>query len=219
MRSVVLGSNRVITPSRSVMATRKSLVLAIVAAAFSSACATIPYGPGISVMPADGKSLADFEADTITCRRFAERQTGGMTPTNAATSSAAQSAVVGTALGAAAGAAFDGGEGAAIGAGTGLLAGSMLGAGIGNASAGEVQYRYDNAYAQCMAAQGNRVPHPEPAVAAAPQPEPYYPPPAREYVVERYVYEQPVYVEPYYPYGHGHYHHHRRCHHHHGYWY
>jgi hypothetical protein len=209
------------------MATRKAVVLGILAAALGSGCATIPYGPSINVMPSDGKSLADFESDTITCRHFAERQTGGLTPTNAATTSGAQSAIVGTALGAAAGAAFGGGEGAAIGAGAGLLGGSMAGAGIGAASASEVQYRYDNAYAQCMKAQGNRVPHAAPAVAAAelpPAPEPYYPPPPPPPVayyppppppVAYYPAPPPYYFGAYvYDGPHG-----RHCGHHHPYWY
>jgi hypothetical protein len=194
------------------MATRNLFLLAV-AAALCSGCATIPYGPSIPVMPAKGKTLATFESDVITCRRFAERQTG-ISPTDAGASAAAKSAVVGTALGAAAGAAFDGGEGAAVGAGAGLLAGSLAGAGMAGASANEIQYRYDNAYAQCMKAQGNRVAPPDRDVAAA-APPPYYPAVREEYVVEEYVYEEPVYVREYCP--DPHYHHHR--HHHGGYWY
>ena len=168
-------------------------------------------------MPGRGKTLAEFQNDDYVCRQFANGQVSGVTPTDAAASSGVKSAVVGTAIGAAAGAAFDGGEGAAIGAGTGLLAGSAIGAGVAGMSASEVQYRYDNAYAQCMSTQGNRLPR---RVAKSlhcrrrprrlrPAYGPAYPPPP--YYEEVYVYEGPVYYpEPY------HQHHH---HHHHGHWY
>jgi len=45
-----------------------------------------------------------------------------------------------------------------VGAGTGLAFGTMAGVGEGERSAYGAQRRYDNAYQQCMYAQGNRVP-------------------------------------------------------------
>jgi outer membrane lipoprotein SlyB len=122
------------------------------------ACAVVPTGPSVMVLPGTGKSFDQFRADEASCRRFAFEQVGGVSANNAATNSAIGSAAVGTALGAAAGAAFNGGSGAAVGAGVGLLAGSMVGANATQGSAYEVQRRYDYAYMQCMYATGNRVP-------------------------------------------------------------
>ena len=45
-----------------------------------------------------------------------------------------------------------------VGAGTGLLFGSVAGAGAGDASAYELQQRYDSGYIQCMYAKGHKVP-------------------------------------------------------------
>jgi hypothetical protein len=194
-------------------------------------CATIPYGPAVPVVPGDRKTLSEFQNDDAICRRFAEQQVNGLSPTAAQNDSVAKSAVVGTALGAAAGAAFGGGEGAAIGAGTGLLAGSAIGAGTGAAAAETTQYRYDNAYAQCMTLQGNRLPyeqtaalqhapdgppppphHGPPPYGPAPYgPPPYGPPP---YGVYEFGYYETC-PGPYYY--HGHYHHHGHRHHRHYY--
>ena len=109
-------------------------------------------------LPGTGKTFDQFRIDDGSCRQFASGQVGGVSASQAATTSAVGSAAVGTALGAAAGAAFNGGRGAAVGAGAGLLAGSVLGAGAAQTSADEVQRRYDSAYVQCMYAAGDRVP-------------------------------------------------------------
>jgi hypothetical protein len=160
---------------------RRLLCLASVTAFVLTGCATIPNGPAVSIMPGEGKTLAEFQNDDALCRNFASQQVQGLTPDDAAVSSGAKSAIVGTALGAAAGAAFGGGSGAAIGAGAGLLGGSALGAGAAGASANDVQYRYDNAYSQCMTTQGNPPPAPRPMAYAPNQgyapPAAYGPPP------------------------------------------
>ena len=137
------------------------------------ACATIPTGPSVTVMPGTGKSFDQFRADDADCRQFAFSQSGGATANDAAVASGVTSAAVGTAIGAAAGAAMGGHDGAAVGAGMGLLAGSAAGAGAGQASGYTVQRRYDNAYVQCMYAKHNRVPVPRGTTAA-----PVYPPSA-----------------------------------------
>jgi hypothetical protein len=125
-----------------------------------SACAAVPTGPSVLVLPGTGKNFDQFREDDLVCRQFASVQIGGRTPTQAASASGVGSAVIGTALGAATGAAIGGGEGAAIGAGTGLAAGSLVGIGEGSSSAGVAQQRYDMGYIQCMYAKGNRVPVP-----------------------------------------------------------
>jgi hypothetical protein len=122
-----------------------------------SACATVPSGPGVLVLPGTGKSFDQFRADDFECRQFAQSQLGA-TPETASTDSGVRSAAVGTLLGAAAGAAISGGHGAAVGAGTGLALGGLAGTGAAQSSAYSVQQRYDFGYQQCMYAKGNRVP-------------------------------------------------------------
>jgi outer membrane lipoprotein SlyB len=137
----------------------KTTYFALLAAAgLLSACAVVPSGPSVMALPGTGKTYDQFRNDDYNCRQFAFQQTGGVSTNQAATNSAVGSAVVGTALGAAAGAAFGGGQGAAIGAGAGLLAGSAVGMGNAQGSAYQVQRNYDNAYLQCMYANGNRIP-------------------------------------------------------------
>jgi len=162
--------------------------LFVVVAALS-ACATMPTGPSVMVLPGEGKSFDAFRADDAVCRQFAYEQVGGATGQQAAQDSAVTSAVVGTVLGAAAGAAIgsvsgDMGAGAAIGAGTGLLFGSASGSSYASVSYYEAQRRYDNAYLQCMYAKGNQIPgyrrSTRPA-GSAPAGRSYYPPPPADY--------------------------------------
>jgi hypothetical protein len=136
-----------------------------------AACAVAPpTGPNVVAMPGQGKSFEAFQQDDGACRGWASQQTGGVQPAQAATDSAVGSAVVGTALGAAAGAAIGAaaggaGVGAAIGAATGLIAGTAVGASNAQVSGGNVQARYDTAYAQCMSAKGDSVQTPQPSYA------------------------------------------------------
>ena len=126
------------------------------------ACAVAPPpGPTVMALPGQGKSFQAFQQDEYTCRQYAAEQTG-MAPAQAANNSAVGSAVVGTALGAGVGAALGAaggaaGAGAAIGGATGLLAGSAIGANNAQASAANVQQRYDIAYTQCMYGHGDTV--------------------------------------------------------------
>jgi hypothetical protein len=128
-----------------------------------AACAVAPpAGPTVLALPPAGKDLAQFQRDDIACRGYAQQQIGYGAPHQAANQGAIGSAAIGTAVGAAAGAAIgaaagNAGTGAAIGAGTGLLAGSAVGAGNASSSAAGLQQRYDVAYAQCMAANGDHL--------------------------------------------------------------
>jgi hypothetical protein len=144
-----------------------------------------PSGPSVPVMPGPGKSLTQFNQDDLSCRNYANTQTNGVQPQQAANQAAVGSAVVGTGLGAAAGALIgaasgNAGAGAAIGAGAGLIGGSAVGANNAQAAAGNLQERYDIAYQQCMASSGNSVPPPAPVAYGAPAgyygPGPYYGP-------------------------------------------
>jgi hypothetical protein len=141
-----------------------------------SACATVPTGPSMMVLPAVGKPFDHFQVDDMLCRQFAETQTG-VPPGEAWRQSTMNTAVLGTLLGAGAGAAIgaaagDAGLGAAIGAGSGLLFGTAGGAEAGAWAGRSLQWRYDVSYVQCMYAKGNQVP----GTRTAPQSS-YVPPP------------------------------------------
>jgi Glycine-zipper domain len=142
-----------------------------------SACATVPSGPSVMVLPGAGKPFDQFQLDDLVCRQYAQQQIG-VAPGQAATQSAVNTAVLGTAIGAVAGAAIGAatghpGVGAAVGAGGGLLTGTAAGAQAGAVSSGALQERYDIVYVQCMYAKGDQVP----GVAAAPSPTAPPPPP------------------------------------------
>lgn len=152
-------------------------------------CATLPTGPSITVLPGEGKSLDQFQQEDADCRQWASQQVG-TSAQEVANQNTASGAAVGTILGAGLGAAIgaatgNAGTGAAIGAGSGLLLGTTQGASAGQVAGEEVQRRYDNAYAQCMYANGNQAPE-------------VSQPPRRYY---RTVVPPPVYYYyPFYPY-------------------
>lgn len=155
----------------------KRALLTLGAALFLGACATLPMGPSVMVLPAAGKPFEQFQMDDAVCRQWAA-QGVGTSSKHAATQSTVSGAAIGTAVGAAAGAAIgaaagNAGTGAAIGAGTGLLGGTAVGASAGSGYAGEAQRRYDMAYQQCMYAKGNQIP----GVARASRANRYMPPP------------------------------------------
>ena len=127
-----------------------------------SACATIPPGPSVMVLPGTGKPFEVFQADDAMCRQWAAQQIG-MSPNDTVNQNLATGAVLGTlagaGLGAAIGAASGGaGIGAAIGAASGLIGGTAIASGPAYGSGYASQRRYDNAYMQCMYAKGNRIP-------------------------------------------------------------
>jgi len=132
--------------------------LLLVALLGLGACATVPTGPAVMVLPGTGKTFDQFRFDDGACRQFSYEQVAGVTPSRAAEDSGVRSAAVGAALGAVAGAAMDGSSGAATGAGVGLLFGGLAGAGAAERSAYGAQYRYDVAFQQCMYAKGHRIP-------------------------------------------------------------
>src|SRR5918996_3672907 len=153
-------------------------------AVLSTACATVPTGPSVMVLPGTGKNFEQFQVDDATCRQWAAQQTGTTTG-QASTNTAVAGAAIGTALGAAAGAAIGAaagspGTGAAVGAGAGLLGGTAVGASNAAPAYGSLQRRYDAAYMQCMYAKGHQIPVARgsvPAYTAAPATRPAAPPP------------------------------------------
>ena len=149
--------------TRNPVARRLASAAALGTALALGACAVAPpTGPTVMALPGKGKSFDTFRQEDASCRQYAEQQIGYMQPAQAANNAAVGSAVVGTALGAAAGAAIGSvsgnmGAGAAIGGAAGLLGGSAIGAGNAQASAGDLQQRYNIAYTQCMYSSGNTV--------------------------------------------------------------
>lgn len=162
-----------------------------------TACATLPTGPSVAVMPAPGKPFGLFTQEDATCRLWAERQIG-LSPQETIEKNTAAGAIAGTAIGAGVGALLGAasghaGSGAAIGGASGLLIGSTSGANSGQMYGQEAQRRYDIAYLQCMYAHGNQVAGnrrvirrtyrtytvvpPPPPMAAPPQSYEFIPPP------------------------------------------
>jgi hypothetical protein len=138
-----------------------SIAICVTGGILLAGCVAMPTAPMVTVLPGTGKAFDQFHADDVNCRNYAYSMTAG--PSQASTNAAVANAAAGTAIGAAAGAIIGGatgsaGTGAAIGAGTGLLFGSAAGANAFGYSYYELQRQYDNAYIQCMYAQGNRVP-------------------------------------------------------------
>jgi hypothetical protein len=123
-----------------------------------SACATVPTGPSMMVLPGSGKNFDQFRGDDSECRQFAQFQVNGSNPNQATIDPGVRNAAIGTAVGALAGAAIGGHQGAGIGAGAGLLVGSLSGAEAASSSSYGTQRNYDNAYIQCMYAKGHQVP-------------------------------------------------------------
>jgi uncharacterized protein YcfJ len=156
----------------------------LTAGLLTTACASVPTGPSVMVLPGTGKHFEQFQIDDATCRQWAAQQTGTTTG-QASTNTAVAGAAIGTVLGAAAGAAIGAaagspGTGAAVGAGAGLLGGTAVGAGNASTAYRSVQRRYDASYMQCMYAKGNQIPVARgsvPAYTAAPATRPAAPPP------------------------------------------
>jgi len=159
----------------------RGLTGAVVIALVVSGCATFPSGPSVMVLPGSTKNFEQFQTDDGMCRQWAAQQTGAPNG-QAATGHTVQGAAIGTLIGAAAGAALGAAAGnpalgAAAGAGAGLLGGSAVGFSRGDAYAGSLQHRYDQAYIQCMYAKGNQVPMVQGSRAHQPTFSPPPPPP------------------------------------------
>jgi hypothetical protein len=157
--------------------TRGVLLLPIIS--LLSACAAVPTGPSVMVLPGVGKPFDQFQMDDVACRQFAQAQTG-LPPGEAGRQRTLNTAALGTLLGAGAvlgAAAGDAGVGAAIGAGSGLLVGTAGGAEAGASASRVLQSRYDVSYMQCMYAKGHQLPGTRPAPQSSSVPPPLGTPP------------------------------------------
>jgi outer membrane lipoprotein SlyB len=159
-------------------------VVLFIAVAALSACATMPTGPSVMVLPPPGKPFEVFQSEDQQCRSWAQLQTG-KNPSEVANQNLASGAAIGTLMGAALGAAIgsasgNAGAGAGIGAASGLVGGTAVASGPAYAAGSEVQRRYDIAYEQCMYAKGNIIPGvvstPQASAAPPPPPPPGYKP-------------------------------------------
>ena len=140
----------------------RAVVLGIPVALLLSACATVPTGPSVMVLPGTGKPFEQFQVDDAACREYG-LHAAGISTQKAAGDTMVTGAVVGTAIGAAAGAALGAAAGnpaigAAAGAGAGLLGGTAVAGGYADANVHSVQRRYDVGYMQCMYAKGHQIP-------------------------------------------------------------
>jgi hypothetical protein len=138
--------------------TRKKLSIISLAVCLTACASSVPSGPSVAVMPAQGKPFEIFEQENAICKNYASREVG--IDTNAAAQSEVlQGGVAGAVLGAAAGAAMgDNSRAAATGAGVGAVMGTAVGAGNAQRLTADMQRRYDIAYEQCMYAKGNQLP-------------------------------------------------------------
>src|SRR2546425_8907092 len=132
------------------MISPKFAVVSVGAALVLGACASIPTGPSVLVLPGDGKSFEQFQTDDAVCRQWSAQQTGTTTE-RTSSQSTISGAAIGTAVGAAAGAAIGAAAGspatgAAIGAGGGFLGGAAIGARRADAAANFLEPRHQNGY-------------------------------------------------------------------------
>ena len=78
---------------------RGLIVACLGAALLTGACASIPTGPSVMVLPGTGKNFDQFQFDDAACRQWASQQVG-ITNETAATNSTVSGAAIGTLLGA-----------------------------------------------------------------------------------------------------------------------
>jgi uncharacterized protein YcfJ len=135
-----------------VMRIRTAALTALSTAVLLAGCATQPMGPSIPVMPAQGKSMDQFQADENYCEDYASGRSNGKV--KEANDQELKNGIVGAALGAGIGALAGNTKGALIGGGIGAVLGGSSGAGYDQH---RVQRTYDIAYAQCMTARGDDV--------------------------------------------------------------
>jgi YMGG-like Gly-zipper len=153
--------------------------LALSAAILLAGCAEEPVGPTIPVMPAKGKSFAEFQQDQAACEQYAHQSVAGQV--DQANNHQVANTLIGTALGAGLGAAVGNTKGAIIGGAAGAALGAS--AGPGPYAGYGIQRRYNIAYAQCMTSHGNQVAMrprrygPPPGYYPPPPPPGYGPPP------------------------------------------
>ncbi len=133
------------------------LGVAGIAALLLAACAPMPSGPSVAVMPSPNKPFEVFMQEDQLCRGWAAHSIG-QAGNDAAADAMLRSTVTGAAVGAIAGAMVGGDRNIGAGAAIGTVMGATAGANQSGATAGSAQRRYDIAYQQCMYSKGNQLP-------------------------------------------------------------
>ena len=124
------------------------------------ACANVPMGPMVHVLPPPHKAFETFQVEQATCKQYADDQVRGQA--ERANSTGLLQGLGATAIGAGLGAAVGGGHGAAVGTAMGATAGTVVGASTSSRQDRSIQQQYDDAYVQCMVAKGNLIPQAAP---------------------------------------------------------
>ncbi len=136
---------------------RSSVLVAFTAGALLlTACAEMPVGPTVAVVPGPNKPFDVFVQDDGLCRSWASHSIG-VPGHDAAAQQMLSSTVAGAGIGAVAGGLLGGDRGAGAGAAIGTMVGASAGANQSAYTAVNAQRRYDIAYQQCMHAKGNLV--------------------------------------------------------------
>lgn len=154
------------------------LAAALSAGLLACACADMPTGPMVAVMPGPNKPFEVFVQDDAICRGWASHAIG-LPGNDAAARQMLGTTAAGVGIGAVAGALIGGDRGAGAGAAMGTVVGASAGAGQSAYTAVNAQRRYDIAYLQCMYAKGNPAPGVAyPAYGWSASPGPAQPPPS-----------------------------------------
>ena len=127
---------------------------AAIGALFLSACAEMPVGPSVGVMPGPGKPFEIFMQEEQLCRGWAAHSIG-IAGHDAAAQTLVGSSVAGAAIGALAGVIAGGDHNVRSGAAMGTVIGAAAGANRGASTTWGLQRQYDIAYLQCMYSKGN----------------------------------------------------------------
>lgn len=122
-----------------------------------SACAQMPSGPSVAVMPGPNKPFDVFMQEEQLCRGWAAHSVG-IPGHQADADRLLASTVTGAVIGAIAGAMVGGDRNVGAGAALGTAIGASAGANQSATSTWAAQRRYDIAYQQCMYSKGNHVP-------------------------------------------------------------
>src|SRR2546430_3370314 len=147
------------TAGASSCAMKKELIFGGTALLLLAACASVPTGPSVMVLPGSNKTFEQFRFDDYECRQYASEYSGGKTAEQASADAGVRSAAAGAAIGALAGAAIGGNaNSAAAGAGLGAAGGAIAGPRARAQSAHTVHGPYDIGYQQCMYAKGHQIP-------------------------------------------------------------
>ncbi len=135
----------------------QALALAAAAGALLlSACAEMPVGPSVAVMPGPNKPFEVFVQEDQLCRGWAAHSIG-LPGHDAAAQAMVGSTVAGAAIGAIAGAIAGGDRNVRAGAAMGTVVGAAAGSGQAVTTSWQSQRSYDVAYQQCMYSKGNFV--------------------------------------------------------------